>query len=88
MYTFLGGQTRSNAPHTPRIVLLGPTGSGKGVQASLLANKYNIVNGENLDFKSHVNAFHHHCLENILVIFTLLMYMYDSRGLYQIIIES
>lgn len=44
VYTFLSGQSRSNAPHTPRIVLLGPTGSGKGVQASLLANKYNIVN--------------------------------------------
>jgi len=46
VYTFLSGQARSNAPNTPRIVLLGPTGSGKGVQASLLANKYNIVNGE------------------------------------------
>ncbi|WAR01696.1 KAD8-like protein [Mya arenaria] len=44
VYTFLSGQSRSNAPHTPRIVLLGATGSGKGVQASLLANKYNIVN--------------------------------------------
>ncbi|KAH3886530.1 hypothetical protein DPMN_010541 [Dreissena polymorpha] len=44
VYTFLSGQARSMAPHTPRIVLLGATGSGKGVQASLLANKYNIVN--------------------------------------------
>ncbi|KAK7094985.1 adenylate kinase 8-like [Littorina saxatilis] len=40
---FLQSQPRSNSPQTPRIVLLGPTGSGKGVQASLLANKYNIV---------------------------------------------
>ena len=46
VYSFLCSQPRSNAPHTPRIVLLGPTGSGKGVQASLLANKYNIVNGK------------------------------------------
>lgn len=45
VYSYLCGQPRSNAPHTPRIVLLGPTGSGKGVQAALLANKYNIVNG-------------------------------------------
>lgn len=45
VYTYLCRNPRSNAPHTPRIVLLGPTGSGKGVQAALLANKYNIVNG-------------------------------------------
>ncbi|XP_052092934.1 adenylate kinase 8-like [Mytilus californianus] len=44
VYTYLCRNPRSNAPHTPRIVLLGPTGSGKGVQAALLANKYNIVN--------------------------------------------
>ena len=37
--TFLCSKTRSAAPHTPRIVLLGPTGSGKGVQAALLAKK-------------------------------------------------
>ncbi|XP_041369348.1 adenylate kinase 8-like [Gigantopelta aegis] len=42
-YTFLCSQPRTNAPHTPRIILLGPTGSGKGVQAALLASKYNIV---------------------------------------------
>ncbi|CAG5136512.1 unnamed protein product [Candidula unifasciata] len=41
--SFLCSQPRSNAPHTPRVVLLGPIGSGKGVQAALLANKYNLV---------------------------------------------
>lgn len=46
VYTFLSSQPRSIAPHTPRIILLGASGSGKGVQASLLANKYNIVNGK------------------------------------------
>nr|XP_054770114.1 adenylate kinase 8-like [Lytechinus pictus] len=42
--TFLSSKTRSLAPHNPRIVLLGPTGSGKTVQAALLANKYGIIN--------------------------------------------
>lgn len=44
--TFLCSKTRSAAPHTPRVVLLGVTGSGKAVQAALLANKYNIVNSK------------------------------------------
>ncbi|XP_069121761.1 adenylate kinase 8-like [Argopecten irradians] len=43
VFTYLCGQARTNAPHTPRVVLLGATGSGKGVQASLLATKYNLV---------------------------------------------
>ena len=30
-------------PVTPRVVLLGPTGSGKSLQAAQLANKYNLV---------------------------------------------
>ena len=37
---------RNNAPHTPRVLLLGPTGSGKSVQAALLASKYQLVNGK------------------------------------------
>lgn len=44
VFTFLCSRPRSLAPHTPRIVLLGPTGSGKNVQAALVADKYNIVN--------------------------------------------
>ncbi|ESO85978.1 hypothetical protein LOTGIDRAFT_195378 [Lottia gigantea] len=42
--TFICSQARSPTPHTPRIVLLGPSGSGKAVQAALLASKYNLVN--------------------------------------------
>jgi adenylate kinase len=42
--TFLCTKHRSSAPHMPRIVLLGPPGSGKNTQAALLAKKYNIVN--------------------------------------------
>jgi len=41
--SFLSSSARSAAPHTPRVVLLGPTGSGKAVQAALLASKYNLV---------------------------------------------
>ncbi|XP_070532328.1 adenylate kinase 8-like [Ptychodera flava] len=42
-WTFLSSQIRTAAPHTPRIVLLGPTGSGKKTQAALLASRYHIV---------------------------------------------
>ena len=39
---------RNNAPHTPRLILLGPTGCGKSVQAELLASKYGFVNGKRI----------------------------------------
>jgi len=42
--SYLSMKQRTNAPHTPRIILLGPVGSGKSVQAALLESKYNIVN--------------------------------------------
>ncbi|XP_077986552.1 adenylate kinase 8-like [Glandiceps talaboti] len=42
-WSFLNSQARTAAPHSPRIVLLGPTGSGKKTQAALLASKYHIV---------------------------------------------
>ncbi|KAL4623303.1 adenylate kinase 8 isoform X1 [Arapaima gigas] len=32
------------APHTPRVLLFGPPGSGKSLQATLIAQKYNLVN--------------------------------------------
>ncbi|XP_048414429.1 adenylate kinase 8 isoform X1 [Stegostoma tigrinum] len=35
---------RSNAPYTPRIILHGPPGSGRSLQAALIAEKYGIVN--------------------------------------------
>jgi len=44
LFTFLCTRPRSLAPHTPRILLLGPTGSGKNIQAALIANKYNVIN--------------------------------------------
>nr|XP_046202542.1 adenylate kinase 8 isoform X2 [Oncorhynchus gorbuscha] len=34
----------SVAPHTPRVLLFGPPGSGKSLQAKLISQKYNIVN--------------------------------------------
>ncbi|KAM8934293.1 adenylate kinase 8 [Pelodytes ibericus] len=42
--TFVLSKPRSVAPHTPRVLLYGPPGSGRSLQASLLAQKYGIVN--------------------------------------------
>lgn len=42
--SYLKMNNRNNAPHTPRLILLGPTGCGKSVQAELLASKYGFVN--------------------------------------------
>uniref|UniRef100_A0AAR2KXG7 Nucleoside-diphosphate kinase n=1 Tax=Pygocentrus nattereri TaxID=42514 RepID=A0AAR2KXG7_PYGNA len=41
--TYVMSRHRSAAPHTPRIILLGPPGSGKSLQARLIAKKYDIV---------------------------------------------
>jgi len=45
VFTFLHTSLRSAAPITPHVVLLGPTGAGKSVQAAILAEKYQIVDG-------------------------------------------
>ncbi|XP_010625710.1 adenylate kinase 8 isoform X3 [Fukomys damarensis] len=42
--TYVLTSHRSNAPFTPRVLLCGPTGSGKSLQAALLAEKYGLVN--------------------------------------------
>ncbi|XP_004640611.1 adenylate kinase 8 [Octodon degus] len=42
--TYVQTSHRSNAPFTPRVLLFGPTGSGKSLQAALLAQKYGLVN--------------------------------------------
>ncbi|KAG9471258.1 hypothetical protein GDO78_015331 [Eleutherodactylus coqui] len=42
--TFVLSKPRSLAPYTPRILLYGPPGSGRSLQAALLAQKYDIVN--------------------------------------------
>jgi adenylate kinase len=41
---FISREARSNMPISPRIVLLGPHGSGRRTQAQALAKKYDIVN--------------------------------------------
>ena len=46
--SYLKMNNRNNAPHTPRLILLGPTGCGKSVQAELLASKYGFVNGKRI----------------------------------------
>lgn len=43
--SYLCSSKKSLAPHTPKVLLLGASGSGKSVQASLIARKYNIING-------------------------------------------
>nr|XP_033818104.1 adenylate kinase 8 isoform X2 [Geotrypetes seraphini] len=42
--TFVQSRHRNLAPHTPFILLYGPPGSGKSLQAELMAQKYSIVN--------------------------------------------
>ncbi|XP_057257587.1 adenylate kinase 8 isoform X3 [Pezoporus wallicus] len=42
--TYVQTRHRSAAPFTPRIVFFGPPGSGKSLQAALLAQKYSVVN--------------------------------------------
>ncbi|XP_075434869.1 adenylate kinase 8 isoform X2 [Ascaphus truei] len=42
--TFVLSRARTVAPHTPRVLLYGPPGCGRSLQAALLAQKYDIVN--------------------------------------------
>ncbi|VFV30912.1 adenylate kinase-like [Lynx pardinus] len=42
--TYAQTSHRSNAPFTPRVLLCGPVGSGRRLQAALLAQKYGLVN--------------------------------------------
>ncbi|NXS06336.1 KAD8 kinase, partial [Neodrepanis coruscans] len=42
--TYVQSRPRSAAPFTPRILFCGPPGSGKSLQAALIAQKYNVVN--------------------------------------------
>lgn len=42
--------SRTHAPITPRIILIGPYGSGRRTQANALAKKYEIVNGNSTRF--------------------------------------
>jgi len=55
VFTFLHTSLRSAAPITPHVVLLGPTGAGKSVQAAILAEKYQIVDG-NVIFSACVSV--------------------------------
>ncbi|KFP84852.1 Adenylate kinase 8, partial [Acanthisitta chloris] len=42
--TFVQTRRQSAAPFTPRILFCGPPGSGKSLQAALIAQKYGVVN--------------------------------------------
>ena len=43
VYTFLCTVGRTCAPRIPRVLLIGPTGSGKSLQAAQLARAYKMV---------------------------------------------
>ena len=43
VHNFLCTKARSAAPHIPRVLLLGPAGSGKSLQAAQLARQYRLV---------------------------------------------
>lgn len=42
VYSFTSKKPRSNAPRTPRILILGPTGSGRKTVARQVSHKYDI----------------------------------------------
>lgn len=46
--TYVQTGHRCNAPFTPKVLLCGPLGSGKKLQAALLAQKYGLVNSKYL----------------------------------------
>ena len=49
--TFVTKKARTVAPHTPRIVIIGPTGSGRKTVAGQIARKYDIPIGISLEDK-------------------------------------
>jgi hypothetical protein len=44
--TYVCQQPRSAAPHTPRVILIGPPGCGRSTMAATVAAKYRLVNGQ------------------------------------------
>jgi len=48
VYSYISKKERSIALHTPRIVILGPTGSGRKTVAAQIARKYDIPIGKKI----------------------------------------
>lgn len=46
--TYVQSGHRCNAPFTPKVLLCGPMGCGKKLQAALLSQKYGLVNSKYL----------------------------------------
>lgn len=49
VYMFTTKKARTAAPHTPRIVIIGPTGSGRKTVAAQISRKYDIPIGISLE---------------------------------------
>lgn len=69
--TYVQTRHRSAAPFTPRILFCGPPGSGKSLQAALIAQKYSVVNSK-FSVNMHFAQFP---LSLFLIIYLLLSYL-------------
>jgi adenylate kinase len=54
VYSFTSKKARSIAPRTPRILILGPTGSGRKTVARQISRKYDIPIGKKNDLKKKI----------------------------------
>ena len=76
--SYLKMKHRDSAPHTPRVILLGPTGCGKSVQAELLASKYGLINGKSI----HNVVTLQHCWPSLLFLSSSLFVSVLSESRY------
>ena len=53
VYSFASKKERSIALHTPRIIILGPTGSGRKTVATQISRKYDIPIGKRSNLNGH-----------------------------------
>lgn len=73
--TYVQTRHRSAAPFTPRILFCGPPGSGKSLQAALIAQKYGVVNS-----KFSVNMYFAQFPLSLFLIIYLLLSVFPTRS--------